>query len=240
MQRVFLLACLFVSAAVPLAATSDEIAQNGAPRSIESVYDLHYGGARIGEVKESFSRDGERYSIESVARAIGPLALVLPGPLMLSSKGQITPEGLKPVAFSSRQGNNAKKTYFADFGWNSGILTLRKHDKQEEHELRPGTLDTLTLIYQFLFAPPSNGRTDFYLTTGKKLQRYAYRVVGDEKIKTPLGVINAIHISKVVTEKSDASYDVWVDKDRHFVPVRVIAKDDGRTVEQVLRTIAIN
>jgi Protein of unknown function (DUF3108) len=230
-KRVFLSACLLILGAAAFAA---------APRSIESVYDLHYGGTRIGEVKESFTRDDQQYSIESVARAIGPLALILPGPLMLSSKGQITPAGLKPIAFSSRQGNNAKKTYFADFHWDNAILTLRKHDKQEEHELRPGTLDTLSLIYQFLFTPPGNGQTDFYLTTGKKLQRYAYRVVGEEKIKTPLGVINAIHISKIVTAQSDAAYDVWVDKDRFFVPVRVIAKDDGRTVEQVLRAITIN
>ena len=231
MKRVFLLACLLLVARATLAA---------APRSIESVYDLHYGGARIGEVKESFTRTDQQYSIESTARALGPLALVLPGPLMLSSKGEITPEGLKPLAFSSRQGNNAKKTYFADFHWDNRILTLRKHDKQEEHELRPGTLDTLSLIYQFLFIPPTKGQTDFYLTTGKKLQRYAYRVIGEEQIKTPLGMINAIHISKLVTEKSDASYDVWVDKDRFFVPVRVIAKDDGRIVEQVLRSININ
>jgi hypothetical protein len=231
-KRVFLLACLFVTAGAAIAA---------APRSIESVYDLHYGGTRIGEVKESFTRDDQQYSIESVARAIGPLALILPGPLMLSSKGQITPEGLRPIAFSSRQGNNEKKTYFADFHWDNAILTLRKHDKQEEHELRPGTLDTLSLIYQFLFAPPvGNGRTEFYLTTGKKLRHYAYRVVGEEKIKTPLGIINAIHISKIVTAESDSAYDVWVDKDRFFVPVRVVAKDDGRTVEQVLRTITIN
>jgi hypothetical protein len=231
---------LFVSAAITAAGDTRAVALSSAPRSIESVYDLHYGGARIGEVKESFKRDDREYSIESVARAIGPLALVLPGPLMLSSKGEITAEGFKPLAFSSRQGNNVKKTYFAEFRWDSGVLTLRKHDKQEEHELRPGTLDTLTLIYQFLFVPPANGRTDFYLTTGKKLQRYAYRVVGEEKIKTPLGLINAVHIAKIVTADSDASYDVWVDKDRHYVPVRVIAKDDGRTVEQVLRTIAIN
>jgi Protein of unknown function (DUF3108) len=231
-KRVLLLACLFFSTGAALAA---------APRSIQSVYDLHYGGTRIGEVKESFTRDDRQYSIESVASAIGPLALILPGPLMLSSKGQITPEGLKPLAFSSRQGNNEKKAYFADFHWDNAILTLRKHDKQEEHELHSGTLDTLTLIYQFLFTPPvSNARTDFYLTTGKKLHRYAYHVVGEEKIKTPLGLINAIHISKIVTTQSDSAYDVWVDKDRFFVPVRVVAKDDGRTVEQVLRTITIN
>jgi hypothetical protein len=233
MKRVWLFVLLFGAALQTLAA---------APRSIQSVYDLHYGGGRIGEVTESFTRDDGHYSIESTARAIGPLALILPGPLVLSSKGEITAEGLRPIAFHSRQGNNEKKKYFADFRWGEGVLKLHKHNKTEQHDLRPGTFDTLSLIYQFLFEPPiGKGRTNFFLTTGRKLQPYAYRIVGEEKIKTPLGTINAIRIAKLTTSPEDSSYDVWFDKDRHFVPVRVVAKDDeGRMVEQVLRSITIN
>lgn len=229
MKRLLLTAILVL--ALPAAAA--------APRSIKAVYDFYLSGARVAEVNETFSHDEQGYRIESVARAIGPIALIAGGPLTMTSKGMVTTDGLKPQLFSQRRGKNESKTLLADFRWEEGILTMTNGGKSERHDLRPNTLDRLSLLYQFLFSPPTPGETELFLATGKKLARYSYRTVGEERIKTRNGYVNTVHIAKIASG-NESTYDIWLDKDRFYFPVKIIAGDEGKKIEQVLRSLTID
>jgi hypothetical protein len=202
--------------------------------AVQSVYHLYYGKMRLGEVTEKFTiRDGQ-YFIESVAKPV--LSWVLPT-LTATSEGTVTAQGLKPRRYEQRLLNKPDKTISADFDWANNTLHLRFKDKHEQHELKGPTFDNLSLKYQFLFTPPT-GDGSVYLTTGRKLYQYQYKVLNDEVLTTPLGKINALHVAKVAAA-DEAKFDLWLGKDRHFLPVKVLAEDEDKRIEQVLVSMTI-
>jgi Protein of unknown function (DUF3108) len=203
-------------------------------RAVQSVYHLYYGKIKLGDVTEKFTiRDGQ-YFIESVARPV--LSWLLPT-LSATSEGTVTAQGLRPRRYEQRLSNKPDKTISADFDWPNNTLHLKSKDKHEQHELKGATFDNLSLKYQFLFTPP-NGDGSVYLTTGKKLYQYHYKVLNDEVVTTPLGKMNAMHVAKIAAA-DEAKFDLWLGKDKHFLPVKVLAEDDDKRIEQLLVSMTI-
>ncbi len=206
-----------------------------APQEIVSVYHLYRGKFKLGEVTETFVIRDNRYQIESVARPI--LGFLLPS-LTITSRGLVTPQGLKPEYFSQVVSNRPHKAIRAEFDWDNGVLHLFYHNKEVLHDLKGPTYDTLSLRYQFLFTPPT-GDGKVNLTTGKKLEEYAYRILREETVATPSGQIEALHIAKV-SAQNEARFDLWLGKEQRYLAVKVVAEDDEQHFEQVLAKIKFN
>lgn len=205
-------------------------------REIRTTYFLIHGTTKLGEVTEKFViRDG-KYSIESVAKPI--LSWLLPT-LTQTASGTVTAAGLVPDHFTQTLSNKPHKNLAADFNWNDGELLLTRNGETKRHELKAHTFDSLSLKYQFMFAPP-HADGSVTLTDGKKVEEYPYRVLKDQMVKTPAGKYDTVHVSKIKEETDDASFELWLGKDQHYVPVKVMAANDEHKLEQVLSTISID
>jgi Protein of unknown function (DUF3108) len=205
-------------------------------REIKTTYFLLKGSTKLGEVTEKFTiRDG-KYYIESVAKPI--LSWLLPT-LTQTASGTVTPEGLKPDHFTQSQSNKPEKNIAADFNWTGHELLLTRNGETKHHDLKAQTFDSLSLKYQFMFAPP-NVDGSFTLTDGKKVEAYPYRVLKDQMIKTPAGKYDTLHVAKIKDDEDDASFELWLGKDQHFVPVKVVAANDEHRLEQVLTKISVD
>jgi Protein of unknown function (DUF3108) len=220
--------------ALILALLSIHALAHGAVREIKSTYFLYHGKLKLGEVHETFVVRDNQYSIESVAKPI--LGWLLPT-LTQTSSGVVTATGLQPHHFQQRLSNRPEKTVSAEFDWQAGTLLLSFGGNSVTHELKPLTFDSLTLKYQFMFTPPAGAGT-VLLTNGKKVEQYQYRVLTDEKVTTPFGDLDALHVSKVASP-GEALFDLWLGKAQHYVPVKVLAEDDGQRLEQLLSTMQI-
>jgi Protein of unknown function (DUF3108) len=205
-------------------------------REIKTTYFLLKGATKLGEVTEKFTiRDG-KYYIESVAKPI--LSWLLPT-LTQTASGTVTPEGLKPDHFTQSLSNKPEKNIAADFNWTGHELLLTRNGETKRHDLKAQTFDSLSLKYQFMFAPP-NVDGSFTLTDGKKVEAYPYRVLKDQMIKTPSGKYDTLHVAKIKDDEDDASFELWLGKDQHFVPVKVMAANDEHRLEQVLTKISVD
>jgi Protein of unknown function (DUF3108) len=207
----------------------------GAVREIKMTYALYYGKAKVGDVTERFVVQNNQYRIESVAKPI--LSWILPT-LTATSSGTITADGLRPEHFTQSLSKQPEKNLAADFNWETSELTLNVKGEIKKEELKPGTQDSLSLKYQFMFAPPQSGG-NVLLTDGKKIEEYAYRIMKEGKIATPSGQHDTVHIAKVAKE-GDATFELWLDKEQHFLPVRVLAANNDQRVEQLLTKISID
>jgi Protein of unknown function (DUF3108) len=205
-------------------------------REISTTYALLKGTAKLGEVKEKFVvRDG-KYYIESVAKPI--LSWLLPT-LTQTASGTVTAEGLKPDRFTQTLSNKPEKNISADFNWSSNELLLTRNGETKRHDLKAQTFDSLSLKYQFMFAPPhADGAVT--LTDGKKVEEYPYHVLKDQMVKTPAGQYDTVHVAKIKEEQSEASFELWLGKAQHFVPIKVMAANDEHRLEQVLTKISVD
>lgn len=205
-------------------------------REIKTTYFLLKGAMKLGEVVEKFViRDG-KYSIESVAKPI--LSWLLPT-LTQTASGTVTAAGLVPDHFTQTLSNKPNKNLAADFNWNDGELLLTRNGETKRHELKANTFDSLSLKYQFMFVPP-HADGSVTLTDGKKVEEYPYRVLKDQMVNTPAGKYDTVHVAKIKAEENDASFELWLGKDQHYVPVKVMAANDEHKLEQVLSTISID
>ena len=209
------------------------IAQAAPPERVTLAYELKRNGTVHIDVSETLEHDGSTYAITSEGRGRGILALF--GVLKRTSRGHITPQGLRPDEFrDQRPGGWAVS---AQFDWDARSVTQEKNGKSETLKMPADAQDPLSLAYSFAFVPPKGKEYDVTRADGRGLTPFRFTVVGNEKLTTPAGEMQTLHIAKVPDGPEDKSTDIWFAAERDFLPVRVLVveKDGTRTDQLVTR-----
>jgi hypothetical protein len=209
--------------------------QAAPPEHVKLTYDTSYNGMVLGEVVETLEHDNQSYAITSEGRGRGILAIA---PLLKrTSRGRITPQGLRPDEFRDQRGERFVLT--AKFDWVARSVTQDKNGKNPETLPMPITAqDPLSLAYTFAFFPPNGKEFEVTRADGRWLTPFRFTVVGTEKLKTPAGELQTLHISKERDGPGDKATDIWFASERSYLPVRILIVDkDGTRVDQVLTRI---
>ncbi len=208
-----------------------------APTKVSLVYEVTRKGQPFATITETFTKTGEQYKIESVTKGIGVYALL--GVRKMLSVGKITAQGLQPIHFELHQGDQAKKSVFADFDYLNNSLTLQAKGKQKVEPLLPQTQDLASLMYQWMFVPPESDKIEVALTTGKKIRQYRYQVVAkDAVINTAAGEFATVQLEN--SEQSDENKTFWLAKNKHYIVVKMRMLDEnGVQVEQILKQLHV-
>lgn len=207
------------------------------PQAVSATYRLTNMGQPFGVVHETFRRDAGQYKIESVTSAVGIFALITKGKIRLISTGEVTAAGLRPLHFEHHRGDDPAKRTVADFDWAGHSVTHRYDGKNETAELPPGTQDRISLLYQFMFAPPHGAEIELTMSNGRQLNHYLYKVVGEESLVTPAGRFDTVHLSRREGGRRDG-VEVWLAKGRHYFPVRIVVEEmGGGALEQELTSL---
>ncbi|MBZ0105062.1 MAG: DUF3108 domain-containing protein [Sulfuricella denitrificans] len=213
-------------------------AEAAPPQKIDATYRVLKSGQPVGTVTEHFEQDGKSYRIESTTAATGIYALFAKGNIRLVSEGEVTRKGLRPTHFEHHRGADPARLIVADFDWEKRIVSHRYDNRIETAPLEDDVQDRISQHYQFMFQPPRQKALDIHLTTGRKLNHYSYRVVGDETTATPIGNFKTVHISKQRTPDEDG-IDLWLAKSRHYFPVRIVFDEkEGGRLEQQLESLS--
>jgi hypothetical protein len=209
------------------------------PKRIQTVYEVTKNGQPFATVHEQFVVNGSAYKIDSVTKGIGVYALF--GERVLTSKGEVTAQGLKPNHFELRQGDNPKKALLADFDWAKQNLRMTVKGKQKEAPLTAGTQDLASFAYQFMYLPkPLKGDVTVTLTTGKKLNQYQYHINAASEVISSAGVqYKTLHLV-LPAQDTEETKELWLAADYHYVPVRILMVDDkGQKLEQTLTELHV-
>lgn len=221
------LVCLSMAAAV-----------SAAPKSVTLTYHVTKNGQEFANVSEHFQVQNEHYTLESITEGIGIYGLF--GKRRLSSSGEVTPDGLRPLHFELQQGNNAKKAVIAEFDWPTMHLTMTSKGQSNVVDLGLGAQDLASYAYQFMYQPPQGELMEVSLTTGKKYRTYQYHVTEKEvQVDTPAGKFKAVHWVNDAKEPGDEKA-LWLGVESHHLPVKIQMQDDsGAKIEQTLTSINV-
>ena len=203
------------------------------PERITLTYELKRNSLVV-DVSETLEHDGRTYVITSEGKGRGILALF--GILKRTSRGRITPQGLRPDEF--RDERPGGWTVSAKFDWDARSVTQEKNGKSETLKMPATAQDPLSLAYSFAFVPPKGKEYDVMRADGRGLTPFRFTVVGTEKLATPAGEMQTLHIAKLRDGPEDKSTDIWFAAERDFLPVRVlVVETDGTRSDQVLTRI---
>lgn len=203
------------------------------PKSFKVEYSLKRNGQTLGRVTDTFTREGTRYRIESEAKAEGLTALLVKGPLRMTSEGEISAGGLKPQKFERVRNG---KTSSATFDWSAARVTITENGSNTDEPLAAGTQDRLSAIYQFMFAPPKRAVTPMPMTSGKKPVDYVFERGKRERLTTPAGSFNTLKLTRqrATADSDDDGVELWLAPTRNHLPVRIKLREDGALYEQDL------
>lgn len=210
------------------------------PTRIEAVYDVMSRGVKFAVVKEVFVRTDDHYTIESVTKPVGLLALFQPETIVVTSEGEITDTGLQPRKFTHRRNRDTSKNNVAEFDWSNHELTLSDQAGIRQTSLPPGTQDRLSLMYQFAAMPP-HGRLElkFNMTNGSKLEAYRYQLYPDKMVTVPYGTMRSYYLY-TLPQRTSWKSEIWLAVDHGYMPCKiVVTEDNGDKIVQVLTALNI-
>jgi hypothetical protein len=151
------------------------------------VYDLYRNGHKLGQVTDTFVRNGNRYTLTSETRATGPLKMLWPGNIRLESTGVVTPQGLRPTQFQHARSDAPHKLATARLDWKQRSIAYQyKGESWQVNGLQDGAQDQLSQLYQFMFVPPAR-RYSLQVVSGRDLNDYRYARSDGGALQTPLG-----------------------------------------------------
>lgn len=219
------------SAPVPAAAI-----ENPLPRRARIRYAIMRGeqGFVVGRAEHRWSLEGTAYTLRAVAETTGLAALFRPATVTQVSEGEVTADGLRPRGFRVEREGKVGDT--ASFDWAAGRVAMNPGPR--DAPLEPGMQDLLSLFWQLGLLPADSGAT-VLVATGKKIERYAFARVGEEKIDTPLGTHATLHLKTVGMAGGDAT-EIWLGLDARRLPLRIRHADrKGEVFDQIVDELEI-
>jgi len=177
-----------------------------------------------------------RYRIDLEARTIGIARLLKSNPVVQTSEGRISPQGLIPDEYHVIGRASETDEAVAQFNWANQTLTLQPAGTV--FPLTEGTQDLLSFFFQFSIVPPETEGTSRAITNGRKLDRYAYELTEKTHLKLPLGDTEALHVSRL-TGLNEDSFDIWLGEKYHLLPVQIRFFARGRVLTLYAKQIRI-
>lgn len=208
-------------------------------RHARLVFDLYYGAqpTKVGQVTHTWAQDGREYRVETIAEAVGFVSWFVGNRLVLRASGLLAADGLLPAEYRSEVGPGGRMEV-ARFDWAERKLALGSKAKRRLVQLPAGAQDPLSMLHQVYFMRPIPDAAQRDIATGRKLSRYAFRLVGETELETPLGAVRALQIRG--QDADGASMDVWLDLDRNLLPARILLVDrKGVVLEQIIRELKL-
>jgi hypothetical protein len=233
LANIFRPLCLTVAVAACFGAASAQA--TALPTEIRATYSIYKSGMLIARDEETFRRDGDSYKIVSESRPEGALKLFFKEHIVITSEGTVSAQGLRPSAYEYRRADPSRGVK-ASFDWAKSEIISEHGGKREVFALPALTQDRLSSMYQFMVNIPRANEIIAWMSTGKKSERYSYVKRGEPTINTKAGEFATVHYARAA-DAGDAKAELWLAKDRHYLPVRVAYTDKNGSFEQVLTSL---
>ncbi|MBU1970767.1 MAG: DUF3108 domain-containing protein [Gammaproteobacteria bacterium] len=186
-------------------------------------------GFVVGRSEHRWTLEGAAYTLRAVTETTGLAALFKPAKVAQVSEGDLVAEGLRPHNFRVERSGAVGDT--ASFDWAAGRVAMNPGPRDASTE--PGMQDMLSMFWQLGLMPVSPTGMAVTVATGKKIERFVFALVGEEKIATALGERTALHLKTVGTAGGDAT-EVWIGVEKRL-PLRIRHVDrKGEVFDQIV------
>jgi hypothetical protein len=190
-----------------------------------------------GNAQVQWSASSKQFSVTSEARAM------LFGKILDSkSEGGIDAHGLAPLSFIEKRFRKQPTTTTFDRNAN----TIRFSSSDQTYPIKGGEQDRNSAIWQLISiaraAPakfkPGSAWT-FFVAGQRDADPWTFKVVERQKIRTPLGDLDTLHVTKAPPPDSkEQQVDIWLAPKYEWYPVRLRYTDaDGDYIEQTLEQV---
>jgi len=202
--------------------------QPALPAPLEIQYSLHYGALTVGRVSKSLRRGADgTYEYRSRSRPEGMARWFTHVEWLEEGRFEIVDGRVRPLRFLEyRVGADKSHRHEAVFDWSAGKI---RYSHGAVADLVANTQDQGSFPFALMLHPPPSDRPErIAISGGKKLNVYAYRDGGAETLATTLGSFKTHIVERVIHDKNDEGFRVWLATDYHNLPIRVATTKRGQ------------
>ena len=129
----------------------------------------------------------------------------------------------------------------AFFDWKKNTASNPDANTPWSITITPNTLDKLTYQLQ-LRADIKVGKQElsYVIVDNGKLKTYKFKIVGNEKIKTPFGMIDTIKVDRIRKPDDDRQTTFWLAKQWDYLLVKFKQTEKGKLYEINLTDAVVN
>ena len=214
------------------------------PKRGELVYTLHLGSDNfnVGRAVFSWEADQGTYRLVSTSETTGIVDLFRSQRLTYVSEGRLTEDGLRPEHFAmSRMRRGRTDAAEAHLDWAARRLTYGRPAHKHTVDLPPASQDIASFAFQLALHPPAPGRVRLPITNGTRFEIYELEVMAEERIETPLGMLDALPLKQLRKDGAEG-IEVWLAVHYRYLPVKVrfLDRDGNAAGEQIVSEIRIS
>ncbi len=224
------------TAAAPAASAASAAAPFEWPPSTRLTYTLlgNYRGEVHGNARVQWVRQGARYQVH-LDVAVGPSF----APLMsrnMTSDGELGDAGLVPRRYDEATKLPFQSPRRVTMQFTPETVTLANGSTREA---LPGVQDPASqfvhMTWLFTTRPQLlrvGNSVELPLALPRRMDRWVYEVVGQERLNTPVGALDTFHLKPRRAEsrpRGELSAEVWFAPTLQYLPVRIRIQQDAET-----------
>ena len=203
------------------------------PVEIHARYKASFKGIGV-EIRQTWRMEGENYSIENEASKFGFKARMI-------SEGRVSNNGISPEKY--RMYLNSKLRSFADIDRSTNSIRFGKTDEVKYTSIQSEIQDAASLPFQVAVSFTGAESRQMQVTTGSSVYNIELKLLSEEMVKLPAGVIRTLHLQgqriNLSTGTTQQGYDVWLAPDYRNFPVKFRGPTSkGEVMEYSLKTLS--
>lgn len=204
------------------------------PAYLEIEFEFTRNGSTLARVTERLERTGDDYQLTETWKGRGIYALL--GTARRVSRGSLTANALRPREFfDERSGRDTARAWF---DWNAKTLTMQYKSSKASEPLPPNAQDRLSFLFALSLVPGRADTVSYTIADGKGLSSHVYKVIGRERIRTPVGEFDTVKVARQGGDGREKA-ELWLAAERAYIPVRVlVVEKDGTRYEQLATRIS--
>ncbi len=207
------------------------------PNELTLHYKVSLGSAELGSLSTKLRRQGETYEVDSRTRAEGVASILLGGDIRENCTFSVRSERIRTLKYQvTREGRKGFR-HDVDFDWEAGTL---RFSNGEIRRLPDGyTLDNCSVPFAFMVGTPNtfaNGMMN--IVGGQRIRQFTNASVTEERLSTPIGVLDSIRIEQRRYDKPERTFTVWVAPSRGNLPVKIVERRPSRVTTMLLTSVS--
>ena len=211
-----------------------------APRPFSLAYLLTSDGSEIAEVEQVFEPAGDgRWRFTSRVEPSGILATLVGGTIREVTELEEHVARLRPTSYLfERRGLARDRDVTVRFDWKRGRVENVVNDDRWTMRVPQDALDKHSLVLAVSADLEAGTLADSYpVADGGRLKTYSFQRLGDERLVTPLGVLDTVKLRRERPGGRPATL-FWHAPAYAHLPVRIERRDgEGRVLRMALTRI---
>lgn len=218
---------VFLTLLLPLTAGASEL------QPFALTYAVNYSIAK-GDSTLALSADGNgHYTLQSTTTANGVAKLMAPDPVTERAEFKINSDGsVQALSYELNDGSDKEdEDINIAYDWDAGKAIIESNKGEEQKPITPETMDQF-IMQAAAIASVQAGKEAFsflQLKPGRDIDRYEYKKVGEETLKTDIGEVDTLKYSRGKPGSEKLTY-FWFAPEHSYAPIRLERIKKGKTV----------